>query len=157
MKKSTFVAIIIAILGASIAAPVLAQGPITDDQVNEIAKDLYCPVCESTPLDVCATQACKDWREVIRGKLADGQTKDEITTYFVSQYGERVLAEPLQEGFTLGVWVVPIVTIVGAALYMVFYLRKLKGAAVEMSDDSERPDPTDDPLLAQLERELKDN
>ena len=26
---------------------------VTDDDVNAIAKELYCPVCESTPLDVC--------------------------------------------------------------------------------------------------------
>ena len=32
--------------------------PVTDDQVNAIAHDLYCPVCENTPLDVCGTQAC---------------------------------------------------------------------------------------------------
>ena len=28
----------------------------TDDDVNKIAKQLYCPVCESTPLDVCPTE-----------------------------------------------------------------------------------------------------
>ncbi len=40
-------------------APALAQGqPPTDDEVNRIAKQLYCPVCENTPLDVCPTQAC---------------------------------------------------------------------------------------------------
>jgi cytochrome c-type biogenesis protein CcmH len=36
--------------------------PITDDQVNAIAKQMYCPVCENTPLDVCPTQACIDKR-----------------------------------------------------------------------------------------------
>ena len=44
----------------------------TDDDVNKIAKQLYCPVCESTPLDVCPTEACRQWREVIRTMLADG-------------------------------------------------------------------------------------
>src|SRR5687768_4143054 len=31
-----------------------AQGSApTDDDVNRVARQLYCPVCESTPLDVC--------------------------------------------------------------------------------------------------------
>ncbi len=45
------------------ASPVLAQQNVSDDQVNEVAGGLYCPVCESTPLDVCPTQACADWRD----------------------------------------------------------------------------------------------
>ena len=32
--------------------------PPTDDDVNAVAKQLYCPVCENTPIDVCPTQAC---------------------------------------------------------------------------------------------------
>jgi cytochrome c-type biogenesis protein CcmH/NrfF len=46
-------------------------GP-TDDEVNAIAKQLYCPVCENIPLDVCPTQACAQWRDLIREKLARG-------------------------------------------------------------------------------------
>src|SRR5678815_2300869 len=50
----------------------------TDDEVNKIAKQLYCPVCESTPLDVCPTEACRQWREVIRTMLAEGKSEAEI-------------------------------------------------------------------------------
>src|SRR4026207_2478079 len=72
-----------------------AQGPTpTDDEVNRIAKQLYCPVCESTPLDVCPTEACRQWRELIRTMLSEGKTEAEIKQYFVEHYGARVLAEP---------------------------------------------------------------
>ena len=65
----------------------------TDDEVNAIAKQLFCPVCENIPLDTCGTEACEQWRGVIRDKLAEGWTEDQIKTYFVDQYGDRVLAE----------------------------------------------------------------
>src|SRR4026208_1211951 len=72
-----------------------AQGPTpTDDDVNRVAKQLYCPVCESTPLDVCPTEACRQWRDLIRSMLAEGKSDEEIKQYFVAQYGDRVLAEP---------------------------------------------------------------
>ena len=32
--------------------------PVTDDEVNALAQELYCPVCENVPLDVCPTRAC---------------------------------------------------------------------------------------------------
>ena len=57
----------------------------TDDEVNAIAKQLYCPVCPNTPLDVCETQACKDWRAQIRDQLAAGWSEERIIDYFVTQ------------------------------------------------------------------------
>ena len=79
-------------------ATVYAQDDISDDEVNEVAKDLYCPVCESTPLDVCPTQACADWRELIRTKLAAGETRQDVLEYFARQYGDGVLADPPRRG-----------------------------------------------------------
>ena len=41
-------------LSSSRHAAVSAQQPTpSDDEVNAIARQLYCPVCENTPLDVC--------------------------------------------------------------------------------------------------------
>ena len=72
-----------------------AQGPEpTDDDVNRIAKQLYCPVCESTPLDVCPKEACSQWRDLIRQMLSEGKSEAEIKQYFVEHYGARVLDEP---------------------------------------------------------------
>ncbi len=67
---------------------------VTDDEVNAVAKDLYCPVCENIPLDVCPTQACIDWREDIREQLAAGSTRQQIIDSFVARYGERVIGTP---------------------------------------------------------------
>src|SRR5512134_2008311 len=83
----------------------------TDDEVNAVAKKLYCPVCPNTPLDVCETQACKDWRAQIRDQLAEGWSEKQIMDYFVLQYGERVLGEPQRSGFTSMVWVLPLIVV----------------------------------------------
>src|SRR5512145_1029488 len=95
-SRITFYSLLLTVLLVAIAvAPVSAQGPTpTDDEVNRIAKQLYCPVCESTPLDVCPTEACRQWRDLIRTMLAEGKSEEEIKQYFVAQYGIRVLAEP---------------------------------------------------------------
>lgn len=67
-----------------------AQAPTpSDDQVNAIARQLYCPVCENTPLDVCPTEACRQWRELIRQQLSEGWTEAQIKQYFVANYGAR--------------------------------------------------------------------
>ena len=76
-KKFLFALTVSFFLAAFIAGAALGQETtpqaiesITDDQVNAVAKQLYCPVCENIPLDVCPTQACAEWRELMR----DGET-----------------------------------------------------------------------------------
>jgi cytochrome c-type biogenesis protein CcmH len=83
------------------------QSTPSDDQVNAIASQLFCPVCENTPLDVCPTEACQQWRELIRQMLAQGKSEAEIKQYFVDHYGARVLAEPPATGLNWLVYIVP--------------------------------------------------
>ena len=85
-----------------------AQQPTpSDNDVNAIASQLFCPVCQNTPLDVCPTQACHDWRELIRQMLAEGKTAGQIKQYFVDHYGARVLSEPPRVGFNWLIYIVP--------------------------------------------------
>ena len=74
--------------------PAAAQG-ITDDEVNEVAGKLYCPVCENIPLDACGTAACQDWREEIRTQLGEGMSEQQVIDNFVARYGDRVVGTPV--------------------------------------------------------------
>jgi len=140
------------------ALPLAAQTVVTDDQVNEVAKDLYCPVCENTPLDVCATQACADWRELIREKLGQGQTEAEIHNYFVTQYGESVLATPQPRGFNLLAWVFPIFAVLLGGTIFVRYIHGIRIAALEEELAAEggaiASEPND--YISRVEAELRE-
>ena len=132
-----------------------AQDPTpTDDEVNRIAKQLYCPVCESTPLDVCPTEACRQWRDLIRTMLAEGKGEEEIKQYFVAQYGVRVLAEPPNR---LATYLVPGVAILIGALLLLrgFQMWMKPSAAKAQSVKEEQAKPAQDPYIARLEEELK--
>jgi cytochrome c-type biogenesis protein CcmH len=131
-----------------------AQGPTpTDDEVNRIAKQLYCPVCESTPLDVCPTEACRQWRELIRTMLAEGKSEEEIEQYFVTQYGARVLAEPPNRLVT---YLVPAVAILfGALMLLRGFQLWMKPSTAGADLDAPETEPAEDPYVMRLEEELK--
>ena len=58
--KLLIAVVVVFAFSATTHVAVRSQGPTpTDDAVNKIAKQLYCPVCENTPLDVCPTEACR--------------------------------------------------------------------------------------------------
>jgi len=126
-------------------SPLAAQEPVTDDEVNDVAKDLYCPVCESTPLDTCPTQACADWRELIRTQLSEGQSKEEIYDYFARQYGDGVLAAPPRRGFNLVLWFFPIVAVLVGGFFFGRFLRDLRARggspAAPVVDEPEQAAP----------------
>mgnify|MGYP001048189288 CR=1 FL=1 len=92
-------------------------GTVTDDQVNAVARQLYCPVCENVPLDVCPTKACAQWRDLIREKMELGWSEKEIKEFFAEQYGAQVLAVPPREGFNWLIYVLPpLVVIIGIVI-----------------------------------------
>ncbi|OGO16797.1 MAG: hypothetical protein A2Z14_07000 [Chloroflexi bacterium RBG_16_48_8] len=134
-----------------------AQEPTpSDDEVNTIAKQLYCPVCENIPLDVCPTQACEQWRGTIREKLALGWNEDQIKQYFVAQYGDRVLATPTAKGFNWLVYVLPPAAFIFGAVILFSVFRSWRGLSEQEEMLLEVPDEMiNDPYVARLEEELR--
>jgi cytochrome c-type biogenesis protein CcmH len=153
--RFTFLVLLIVLAGV-LVAPVLAQGqPPTDDDVNAVARQLYCPVCENTPLDVCPTQACAQWRDLIRNMLAEGKSEAEIKRYFVDNYGARVLNEPPREGLNWLVYIVPPLVILVGAVILVRALRTWKKPQVAPQVEDERAEAPVDDYVARLEEEVR--
>ena len=157
--RSKFLIAIFAVFTITFTTQVVvhSQGPTpTDNEVNRIAKQLYCPVCENTPLDVCPTEACRQWREEIRTMLADGKSEAEIKQHFVDYYGARVLNEPPNRWAT---YLVPAVAILLGALFLLRGFQMwLKPAANQPAagTGSGTTEPVQqDEYVARLEEELK--
>lgn len=160
MKKFLPALTFILLLSALFTGVALAQDKVpTDDEVNAIAKQLYCPVCESTPLDVCPTEACRQWRELIRTQLSQGMTEDQIKQYFVDNYGARVLAEPPRTGLNWLIYILPPAIILAGAfiLFRSFreWTRRSEASSVLSSERSAATPLAKDDYVAHLEEELK--
>jgi cytochrome c-type biogenesis protein CcmH len=136
---------------------VFAQAPTpSEDDVNRIAKELYCPVCENTPLDVCPTQACEEWRQQIRLMLTEGKTEDEIKQYFVEYYGARALAEPPRQGFFWLIYIVPPAAILLGAAALARGFRAWKKPLETGADaGASEPQAEADEYVRRLEEELR--
>ena len=129
---------------------------VTDNEVNAVAKQLYCPVCENIPLDVCPTQACEEWRSLIREKLAEGWNETQIKNYFADQYGDRVLGTPPPRGLNLigYIFLVGVILIIAVALVSAMIIWKRQTIQREISIEKQTP-TQDDAYIQQLENELR--
>lgn len=141
----------------SLASPVRAQDatPVSDDAVNEVAQDLFCPVCENTPLDVCPTQACAQWRELIREKLSLGWGEKQIKDYFVEQYGDQVLAVPPRKGVNWIVYVLPPLVFVGGVVLLVNVMKRSKKSAPAAKNLPPASSQSSRKIMDQIEEDLR--
>jgi len=137
------------LLSVITAGIVFAQVPMpSDDEVNRIASQLFCPICDNMPLDVCPIEACQQWRELIRDQLAEGWSEGEIKAYFVAQYGDRVLGEPPRTGLNWLLYLAPpTVILIGFVLLFAKMKRQPQGHVPQEIEQM-------DPYLEQVERDL---
>lgn len=153
-------------------APVRAQGGefelppgVTWDDVNSIARRMYCDVCEGVPLDECESVACRRWREEIARLLGEGQTKDEIIDYFVERYGADVAALPRSAADRILAFAVPTIIVLIIGLIGVLQVRQFRQRGQQAGELARRsgsrlqtrpvPDDVDPAYLERLERELE--
>ena len=138
----------------------MAQQPTpSDDAVNAIASQLFCPVCENTPLDVCPTQACAQWRELIREKLAAGWSETQIIDYFIEQYGARVVGVPPAIGQDLLLyWLLYLilgVSVLGGIFLLYKAVRNRDQSAEKQPAAETVVQPPSNEYVARMEEELK--
>jgi cytochrome c-type biogenesis protein CcmH len=80
----------------------------------ELEGEVMCPVCGTT-LDQSNSPAAQQIKRLIVARIAAGDTKSEITSRLVSEYGQAILAAPEHKGFGLLAWWLPVAGILVAA------------------------------------------
>ena len=118
-----------------------------------IEKRLMCPVCPSETIDQSQVQLAKQMRDIVREKLAAGESREEIFQFFVDRYGTGVLAEPPRSGFNLLVWVVPPIALVFGGLVLAVALRAMRRSHDSGAPEDGRADEADlEPYLSAVDR-----
>ena len=115
---SVFVLLFLSVGRSSLWAQEANSGSVTADDVNVVARELWCPLCSGVRLDSCELKACEQMKDVIAIKLEQGEDLASIKAYFLQQYGPQVLGEPPLEGFSWLAWILPVAALVVGGLFM---------------------------------------
>ncbi len=129
-----------------------ASAATIDEQTVEIAKQLKCPVCQNVPVAYSQSQLAVEMRQVIREKVAQGESEDAIIQYFVDRYGEDVLLEPRREGFGLLLWVTSVGVVVFGAVVVAIVLWNWSQARPVSRPVAASPADSDTPASSELEQ-----
>jgi len=95
-----------------------------DKKAVAIANALRCPVCRGIPISESPSDLAKEMMQVIRQKLSEGSSEQEILDYFVDRYGEWILLEPKAKGINWILWLLPVVLLAGGAVGIGFLISR---------------------------------
>lgn len=98
------------LLPALLAALLLAAPAWASEQrptQAELEAEIMCPACKTT-LDQSDAPVADRMKALIARRIAAGDTKSEIKTEMVRQFGPAVLAAPPRRGFDLLAWALPL-------------------------------------------------
>ena len=142
-------AVLLSVMLATTAAPVLAvqpdemlEDPVLEERARELSKGIRCVVCQNESIDESHADLARELRLVVRERLVDGDTDEQVLDFLVERYGQFVLMKPRRDGWNIILW------LSGPALFLIalgvgaVYVRGRSNAVAPteaaLSDDEKR-------------------
>jgi cytochrome c-type biogenesis protein CcmH len=125
-----------------------------EEQTLRLAAELRCPVCQNLSVADSPSEMATQMREVIHEKLKNGESPEQIRSYFVTRYGEWILLSPARQGFNWLAWLLPFVAILGGLGIIVLTIRRsIRRGHKSNAEQLRPPDPR---YTSRLDAELKE-
>ena len=101
---------------------------ILQDQKQElrarnISKNIRCMICQNQSIDESSASLAKDLRILIRNKIKEGNSNEEIYKFLTDRYGDFILLKPPIKLSTLALWFLPFVFFM-LGVFVVFWHNK---------------------------------
>lgn len=97
-----------------------------EERIQRLGDELRCPVCRGVPISESPATLAKEMMDMLKEQAASGKSDQEIFRFFEERYGEWVLLDPKPEGLNLAVWILPVLVLVGGAVFILMRVKKNK-------------------------------
>jgi len=124
------------------------------EEAQSIDGMLMCPVCPAETIGQAQVEISRQMRRLVREKLSQGDSRQEILDFFQDRYGTDILAAPPKSGVNLVAWVVPVLGMLGALVAGLLVIRSMarKGAGEAVNETAMDEDLA--PYLEMIDRDL---
>ncbi len=99
------------------------QNPKQELKARNISKNVRCLVCQNQSIDESAAPLAKDLRILIRKKVKEGDTENEIYKFLTDRYGDFILLKPPFKKTTFMLWFLPFVFL-AIGIFILFWHHK---------------------------------
>ena len=93
------------------------------NKTREISQNIKCLVCQNQSIDESNSEIAKDLKVLIKDKLKDGVTDEEIYKFLRDRYGETILLKPPLEKNTILLWFLPFIILVFGSFFVIRFFK----------------------------------
>ena len=133
MTKTLLTIVIISIMiqffskiGYSVEPEEFLQNPKQEIRARDISKNIRCLVCQNQSIDDSSAPLAKDLRTVIRIKVQENDTDEEIYKFLTDRYGDFILLKPPFKISTFLLWSLPFVFVIIGIFILFVHNKKSK-------------------------------
>ncbi|MEQ8251671.1 MAG: cytochrome c-type biogenesis protein CcmH [Oceanibaculum nanhaiense] len=156
MRRLAFALLLALLLPASAGAvqpDEMLADPALEARAREIGKELRCLVCQNESIDESNAELARDLRLLVRERIKQGESNDEVRAFVVQRYGDFVLLNPPVKPSTWILWYGPAGILLLGGVGVLLYLRGRRKAAAAMPAEAVPLDPEErkrlDALMAE--------
>jgi len=102
------------------------QNPKQEMRARNISKNIRCLVCQNQSIDDSAAPLAKDLRALIRIKVQENDTDEEIYKFLTDRYGDFILLKPPFKISTFLLWSLPFVFVIIGIFILFVHNKKSK-------------------------------
>tara|TARA_X000000368_G_C22694812_1_gene564178 strand:- start:27 stop:434 length:408 start_codon:yes stop_codon:yes gene_type:complete len=97
-----------------------------EKRARDISKNIRCMICQNQSIDESDALLAKDLRILIRKKIKDGSSNEEIYKFLTDRYGDFILLKPPLKISTVALWFLPIIFVLIGIFFIIFHNKKSK-------------------------------
>lgn len=114
--------------------------PVLEERARVISNDLRCVVCQNQDIDSSNAGVARDLRLLVRERLLEGDSNNQVMAYIQARYGDYVLLKPPFKPSTYALWGTPIaLTLIALLFGLNIVMRgRRKSALPELTEAEER-------------------
>ena len=101
----------------------ILDDPALEARARDLSKELRCLVCQNQSIDDSNADLARDLRLIVRERLVEGDSNEQVLDYVVARYGDYVLLRPPVNLATAGLWFGPFVILLIAGTAVFIWLR----------------------------------
>ena len=102
------------------------QNPKQEMRARNISKNIRCLVCQNQSIDDSSAPLAKDLRALIRIKVQENDTDEEIYKFLTDRYGDFILLKPPFKISTFLLWSLPFVFFIIGIFILFVHNKKSK-------------------------------
>lgn len=91
-------------LASAVQPDEVLDDPVLEERARDISEGLRCLVCRNESIDESNAPLARDLRLLVRERLVEGDTDEEVVDFVVDRFGEYVLLNPTATGANLILW-----------------------------------------------------